>query len=338
MVVTREFADRIAGVAQLLEEDEVADNTLRRLTELAVELVPGGTAAAMTIASERGALNFAASDQRLDELHGLQFDERAEGPVLEALRHNEPRRIDDTSAERRWPEFCQAASRSGFGSCLALPLRTDRHPAGAVVLYGPEPGAFRGAAHDIALLFAAQGGTAVRNASLYRACRRMIDSLHAGLASRALIEQAKGILHAELGVSPGEAFRLLSRYSQDTNQRVRKVSADLVQGRMTSDQLAWPPGRGLRPAGHAAHPNLTARRRYSDGTVTRIMPGSRVQPGMKTSSRPRRMASHIRLATRSAGIGRGWALVYGAPRRAKNGVSATPMTTCVTRTPVPRSS
>ena len=46
----------------------------------------------------------------------------------EALRHNEPRRIDDTSAERRWPEFCRAASRSGFGSCLALPLRTDRHP------------------------------------------------------------------------------------------------------------------------------------------------------------------------------------------------------------------
>lgn len=305
MVVTREFASRIADVARLLEEDEVADKTLRRLTELAVELVPGGTAAAMTIATERGAMNFAASHQRLDELHRLQFDERAEGPVLEALRHNEPRRIDDTSAERRWPEFCQAASRSGFGSCLALPLRTDRHPAGVVALYGPEPNAFRGAAHDIALLFAAQGGTAVRNASLYRACRRMVDSLHAGLASRALIEQAKGIVHAELGVSPAEAFRLLSRYSQDTNQRVRKISADLVQGRMTSGQLAVPPGHGLRPAGHAPHPNLTARRRYSDGTVTRIMPGSRVQPGMKTSSRPRSTASHIRLATRSAGIGRG---------------------------------
>jgi GAF domain-containing protein len=243
MVVTREFADRIAGVAQLLEADEVADETLRRLTELAVELVPGGTAAAMTIATEQGALNFAASDQRLDELHRLQFDERAGGPVLETLRHNEPRRIDDTSAEHRWPAFCRTARRSGFGSCLALPLRTDRHPAGAVALYGPEPEAFRGAAHDIALLFAAQGGAAVRNAALYRACRRMIDSLHAGLASRALIEQAKGIVHAELAVSPAEAFQLLSSYSQDTNQRVRKISADLVQGRLTSAQLIPSPGR-----------------------------------------------------------------------------------------------
>ena len=62
----------------------------------------------------------------------------------------------------------------------------------------------------------------------------MVDSLHAGLASKALIEQAEGILHAELGVSPAEALRLLSRYSQDHNQRVWKISANLVQGRMTS--------------------------------------------------------------------------------------------------------
>jgi hypothetical protein len=49
-----------------------------------------------------------------------------------------------------------------FGSCLVLPLRTDRRPAGAIALYGQERHAFQGAAHDIALTFAAQGGTAMR--------------------------------------------------------------------------------------------------------------------------------------------------------------------------------
>jgi hypothetical protein len=83
-----------------------------------------------------------------------------------------------------------------------LPLRTDRQPAGAVALYGHEPNVFRGAAHDIALLVAAQGGTAVHNAVLYGTCRRMVESLHAGLESRAVIEQAKGVLHAELGRRP----------------------------------------------------------------------------------------------------------------------------------------
>lgn len=239
--VTRDFADRVAEVGRLLEDDEVLEEALRRLTSMGAALVPGSTAAAVTVAAGTGALTFAASDQRLDELHQLQFDDDGGGPVAETLRHNEPRRVDDMSAEVRWPGFCRAAERSGFGSCLALPLRTDREPAGAVALYGQEPGVFRGAAHDVALLFAAQGGTAVRNASLYRSCRRLADRLHAGLESRAVIEQAKGVVHAELDVTPDQAFRLLSRFSQNTNQRVRKVSADLVQGRMAPADLQRPP-------------------------------------------------------------------------------------------------
>lgn len=236
VVVTRKFADRVAAVARLLEAEEAEDEALRRLTGLGAELVPGGSAVAVTIAADRSALTFAASDQRLDSLHYLQFD-ADEGPVVETLRHNEPRRIDDAAAERRWPAFCRAAAEAGFISVLSLPLRTDRQPAGAVALYGSGPGVFRGAAHDIALLFAAQGGTAVHNAKLYRTCRRMVDNLHAGLESRAVIEQAKGILHAELGVSPAEAFHLLSRFSQNTNQRVRKIAADLVRGRMAAADL-----------------------------------------------------------------------------------------------------
>jgi len=133
ITVTREFADCVADVAQLLERDEIPDEALQRLTALATELVPGGTAAAVTIAMASGVLTFAASDQRLEKLHRLQFDGDG-GPVVETLRHNEPRRVDDTTAERRWPAFCRAAAAAGFASCLVLPLRTDRQPAGAVAL------------------------------------------------------------------------------------------------------------------------------------------------------------------------------------------------------------
>lgn len=115
---------------------------------------PRGHGAAVTIAMPKGALTFAASDHRLDELHRIQFD-GGDGPV-------EPRRVDDTAAELRWSAFCRAAAQVGFGSCLALPLRTGRQPADAVALYRHEPDVFRGAVHDTALLFAAQGGTGAR--------------------------------------------------------------------------------------------------------------------------------------------------------------------------------
>jgi hypothetical protein len=55
----------------------------------------------------------------------------------------------------------------------------------------------------------------------------MVDNLHIALESRAVIEQAKGILHAELGVSPAEAFRLLSRYSQNTTSESGESPAGL---------------------------------------------------------------------------------------------------------------
>lgn len=240
VAVTREFADQVAEVAELLEADESLDETLRRLTWMAVRLVPGGAAAAMTVGTSDGAQTFAASDERLGRLHELQFG-AGDGPVVETLRHTEPRRIADTSAEPRWRQFCQAASEAGFGSFLALPLRTDQQPSGAIALYGNQPDAFRGAAHDAALLFAAQGGTALHNASLYRACRRMVGNLDTALGTRAVIEQAKGILSAELRISTGAAFQLLSRYSQHTNQRVRKISGDLVRGAVTPAELASAP-------------------------------------------------------------------------------------------------
>jgi len=44
----------------------------------------------------------------------------------------------------------------------------------------------------------------------------------------------------QLPGAPAEAFGLLSRYSQNTNQRVRKISAALVQGRIAATRFRPP--------------------------------------------------------------------------------------------------
>lgn len=242
MKVTQALADRISEAARLLEDEDDSDTTLRRLTGLAVELVPGATAAALAVEGDGEGLTFAASDPRIDDLHRIQF-QAAEGPAVEALRCNETRNVDDIAADQRWPGFSEAAARVGFGSCLMLPLRIDRRPAGAVSLYGRDRGAFGGVSQDLALLFAAQGGTAVQNAARYQECRRMVDNLHTALGSRAIIEQAKGILHAKLGISPEEAFGLLNRRSQTTNRKVRQIAADVVHSKIDPGDLAPPSTR-----------------------------------------------------------------------------------------------
>ena len=221
--VTQALAERISEVARLLDSDDEGDAALDRLSGLGVELVPGTTGAAVTIAAGGQTHTFAASDTRIDELHQMQVDS-GQGPVVETLRHNETRHVRDTGAEERWQVFCRAASQAGFCSVITMPLHTGKEPAGAVALYADQPGAFNGAAHDIALLFAAQGGTAVHNAELYGACRNMADNLQVTLEARAVIEQAKGVLHAKLAITTDEAFELLRRSSQNTNQKVRVLA------------------------------------------------------------------------------------------------------------------
>ncbi|PQP14766.1 ANTAR domain-containing protein [Rhodococcus opacus] len=52
--------------------------------------------------------------------------------------------------------------------------------------------------------------------------------LRTAMETRAVIEQAKGILMGQRGCGPDEAFRLLTSLSQSTNRKVRDVAAALV--------------------------------------------------------------------------------------------------------------
>ena len=54
------------------------------------------------------------------------------------------------------------------------------------------------------------------------------EQLRRALASRATIDQAKGILMAEHGGPPEAAFRRLVKMSQDTNVPLRDVARALV--------------------------------------------------------------------------------------------------------------
>lgn len=233
--VTREFAEHIASLAQLLLSEDDPDATLRQLAELAVEVIPGSDAAGV-IAAGAESWSVAASAGTVADLHQLQL-QTGDGPVAEVLRYGEARRIDDAGTEDRWPAVCAAMASEELSSCLVLPLSTDRQRGGAVALYSRKPDAFVGSSHDIALLFAAQGGVAVRNAALYRSCHRMLQNVQIALASRAVIEQAKGILVAQYGYPPDLAFRRLSALSQNSNRKVRDVATDLVEGRVNRDRF-----------------------------------------------------------------------------------------------------
>ena len=65
--------------------------------------------------------------------------------------------------------------------------------------------------------------------------------LAARLESQPVIEQAKGILIAQVGCTPDEAFSMLRAASQRTNVRVRDLAQDIVDRAASREHASgWP--------------------------------------------------------------------------------------------------
>jgi AmiR/NasT family two-component response regulator len=63
---------------------------------------------------------------------------------------------------------------------------------------------------------------------LYESAVERAEHLAAALASRAVIDQAKGILMERFKLTPDQAFQALTRVSMETNTKVREVAERFV--------------------------------------------------------------------------------------------------------------
>ena len=90
------------------------------------------------------------------------------------------------------------------------------------------PDAFDDEAHELAQGFASYAGVAVANMHLYTGTRQLAHQLQHAMQSRAVIDQAKGILMAQRRCTAEEAFDVLIAVSQGTHRKLREVAQALV--------------------------------------------------------------------------------------------------------------
>ena len=69
---------------------------------------------------------------------------------------------------------------------------------------------------------------AVANAGVYASTATLAANLQRALDSRAVIDQAKGILMGRHGITSDAAFEMLSKQSQLANRKLRDIAQDLV--------------------------------------------------------------------------------------------------------------
>jgi GAF domain-containing protein len=150
------------------------------------------------------------------------------GPCLDAWRHQKVFRDDSTAEDKQWPAFSQAALEHGMQCTISFPLGVRGHGIGALNLYAKEPDAFPEEIEQTGMMFAEQASVALANAQLYDSAYRLTQQLQEALTSRAVIDQAKGIVMARNGVGADEAFQILRATSQRENRKLREIAQELV--------------------------------------------------------------------------------------------------------------
>lgn len=128
---------------------------------------------------------------------------------------------------RRWPEYVETAGRVGIVAVAALPLR-DGSRLGALDLYDTQAHEWTPAEVTVAHVFADIATAYLLNASDLERERRTVEQLQRALEGRVIIEQAKGIIANEHGISTDSAFVRLRRYARTHQANLREVASAVV--------------------------------------------------------------------------------------------------------------
>jgi GAF domain-containing protein len=221
--------DAFAELGRFPFDSTSMEAMLQRIAELAKQVIPGVADASVTLIANDKATTAAHTGRLALDLDETQYG-RGYGPCLEAAVGEEIREITDARTETRWPEYARVAVERDCLSSLSAPVPIREGLHGGLNLYAHEAGSFGDDARETAATFASYAAVAVHNMHLYETTRELADNLDIAMRTRAVIEQAKGILMSQRRCDATDAFNFLAAASQRSNRKLRDIAQAIVDG------------------------------------------------------------------------------------------------------------
>jgi len=223
--------DEVTGaldtLSDVLATEESLSVVLQRACEQAVRTIPDADMASVTLMHDDRPLTAAATNGPTTHVDDSQY-ETGQGPCLEAARTGQTIRADLTEVQQRWPRFADRVRGSGVGSYLSAPLFIDNQYHGSLNLYGTRDHGYRELDAVVLELYTTAAEAAIRAEQRFLKAREKADQLRAALTSRAVIDQAKGVLMGAHAITADEAFTMLVEHSQHENVKLREVAEGLI--------------------------------------------------------------------------------------------------------------
>jgi GAF domain-containing protein len=172
--------------------------------------------------------NVAVSDERLGHLEDLQVRYQ-EGPCIAAFGDKAVVAAQDLTEDRRWPDFSDAAVARGIRAVLASPLPYNQDAVGVVAVLSEDRQPWSAEAELALLAFTDLAALLIASMMIGQQQSELATQLQGALNSRAVIEQAKGVLMGQQGLSAHAAYEQLRDQARAQRRKLVAVSADLVR-------------------------------------------------------------------------------------------------------------
>lgn len=222
----------LLGVARIVTGARAVTEILSDVAEFAVQAIPGADGAGVTLVDSGDPQRPYARAVTAEFVHAVdttQYDEVNEGPCLTCMQSRRPTVSGSLGGDQRWPRFGGRVARLGVHSVLALPLLIGDEVIGAINSYAWARDAFAEYAVQLGCQFAGPAAVAVHNAHLLGKAHERTQRLQRALESRAVIDQAIGIIRSRSGDTAEEAFARLAQISQNEHTKLNIVAHRLVE-------------------------------------------------------------------------------------------------------------
>jgi GAF domain-containing protein len=213
----------------MLDQFEDVATFLDSLVRWAVEQSPGAEACGLTLEQSGRGRTVTYSGELAARGDERQY-ELDDGPCLEALRTGTVVSVRDLAQEDRWGDYPRRALEAGVRSSLSFPLPMGERGRGALNLYSGRANAFSDADERAGQSLAGQASGALSVAWRMAEREHAVVHLRRGMLTRQEIGQAVGLLMAQRRCTADEAFGLLQRASQRSNEKLRDVAHRMITG------------------------------------------------------------------------------------------------------------
>jgi GAF domain-containing protein len=153
-----------------------------------------------------------------------------EGPCLTALESGETVVWNAGDGELAWRAFQEAAAELGIATSLSVPLPIDDtvEIAASLNLYAQQRDEVTERELVVATQFAVQLAAALQMIDATKSTAQIARETARAMRSRAAIEQARGVLIAQRGVTPDQAFLLLVDMAEADETTVHAAAATVI--------------------------------------------------------------------------------------------------------------